>query len=157
MTEISYDQLISEAISARVDSDDSIWRIAAIFYFIKYQLGASGKMIASDTNYSESYVSKLIKTFTAFPEEDERAKDKSFSLHMICADTDNPADWLDKAIENGWSVRQLNGAIREGKPNKTEVEVAGIVWDKIMSILDGRGEGAEWLKQRIIELQMSAL
>ena len=157
MADISYDQLISEFIDARVESDDAIWRQAAIAFFLKNHMKTTGKQIASDTGYSGSYISQLIKTFEAFPDEDDRAKDKSFSLHLVCSDTDNPADWLDRAVTESWSVRQLKRAINEGRPEKTELEVAGIIWDKLTDMLERKGEGADWLRTRITELQLSEI
>ncbi len=155
--EISYDSLISEFIDARVASDGALWKQAAIAFYLKNQMKVTGKQIASDAGYSGSYISKLIKTFTAFPEETERAMDKSFSLHMVCADTEDPQGWLNLAVAEAYSVRQLKQMINEGKPEKSEIEVAALVWDKVVAILENKGDGADWLRQRVIELQMSLL
>lgn len=157
MVELSYDQLISEFIDARSQSDGAIWKQAAIAYFLKERMQATSKQIATDTGYSGRYVNQLVKTFSAFPEDNERALDMSFSIHLKCAETDNPADWLEKAVGEGWSVRQLERAIRGEKPERSERELAEMLWDKLQAMLEKKGEGAEWLMLRIMETQLSEL
>ena len=157
MTGISYDQMISEFIDARMQSDGAAWKQAAIAYFLKTHMSATGKQVASDTGYSGRYINQLVKTFSAFPEEDDRAHDMSFSTHLKCAETDDPVGWLDRAVAEGWSVRQLDRAIKEGKPDKDEVEVAQLIWDKLTAMLEAKGEGAAWLRLRLTELQLNQL
>ncbi len=157
MTEVSYDLLIQEFIDARVTSDSAVWKQAAIAFYLKERMNATGKQIASDTGYSGSYISQLIKTFTAFPEETDRAQDMSFSIHMVCAGEEDPKSWLDLAVAEAWSVRQLKNAISEGKPEKSSLEVAQVIWDKLEMMLERDDEGSKWLRLKLSDLQLSRI
>ncbi len=149
MTDVSYDQLISEFIDARVDSDSAVWRQAAIAFYMKEQMMIPAKTISSDTGYSPRYISQLVKTFSHFPEPDSRAADMSFSIHMVCAESGNAIHWLDLACKEGWSVRDLKSAIKGEKPPTPEEEKARKLWDKVEQALEDEGPGAEYIWQQI--------
>jgi hypothetical protein len=44
-----------------------------------------------------------------------RVPDKSFTHHRYAAKTDNPVEWLNKAVEEDWSTRQLDKEIKRSK------------------------------------------
>jgi len=142
MPELSYDQLVSEFIAAKSEQDDQIWRQAAIACFLRGQMLVPAKSIAADVGYSSRYISQLIKTFEAFPDEDSRARDQSFSLHAVCATTDDPEAWLQRALEEGWSVRDIKEAIAGDKEEPDPVEK---VWKPVEKVLADGGETADRL------------
>ncbi len=74
---------------------------------------------------------------------------------MVCATQDDPAGWLNIAVAEAWSVRQLKNAINEGKPEKTDLEIAQMIWDKVCGFLENRSEGSDWLKLRLMELHLT--
>ena len=153
MTEISYDQLISELIDARVYGDDAVWRQAAIVYFLRHKLKAKMRSISADTGYSPRYLTDLAHTFSAYPEEGDRSIELSYSHHQEAARTDDPAYWIAEATDQGWSVRELKRAIKGEPVRKTDLEVAEALWEKIETVIAQQGEGAAYLWQRITEAQ----
>lgn len=89
-------------------------------------------MLASDVGVSASYVRQLVATAKAFPDPASRAQDLSFSHHRICAMTDDPAGWLERAVENGWSHRELRLAIRDARDRIAEAEEARRARERIV-------------------------
>ena len=143
-SDLSYDQLISNFIDSKVAGDAALFNQAMIAYVLKEHLGATAKQVASDVAYSARYVNILVKTYSAFPTEDSRAVDLSFSHHQIAAHTEQPEYWLNLAVENGWSVRELAREIR-GLKESDEVLEAEKLWNKIELILLAAGQGARLL------------
>ncbi len=156
MSDISYDQLIQEAITAKIEQDNGLWKLAAIVYFLKEHLGCPGKMIASDIDCSASHVSNLTRTFKAFPEETDRAADKSFSIHHVCASTENPADWLDKAVSNAYSVRQLKQVIKGETPDPDPHDVVDQLMTKVNAILDRHDSTSEYMYEQLLSILLPA-
>jgi len=152
--EVSYDQLISEFIDARVEGDNFIWKQSAIAYFLKESMMISAKIISGDTGYSPRHIANLVKTFSAFPTEDSRAMDLSFSHHMVAAKTDDPKFWIDQAVDNAYSVRELQRAIDGDSPELDPVSVAQRTWKKLESLIDRDDEGSDYLKKQIKLLSM---
>lgn len=64
------------------------------------------KELASTVGRSTSFLSSLRQVARAFPPS-ERAQDQSWSLHLVAARTTDPEGFLEKAVCNAWSVRQL--------------------------------------------------
>lgn len=84
----------------------------------------TASMLAADTGYSASYIRQLVATARAFPNEEDRAADLSFTHHRYAAMTENPAEWIDKAVQNGWTQRELQNAIADAKDPLSEAERA---------------------------------
>ncbi len=144
MPEVSYDQLISQFIDSRVEGDAALFRQATLAFFLKEEVGATSKQIGGDVGYSSRYINVLVKTYQAFPTEESRVIDLSFSHHSIAAHSDNPEYWIDQAVQNGWSVRELSRAIR-GVKEADELDEAEKLWRKIELILMAAGQGAKLL------------
>lgn len=85
--------------------------------------GTSMKAVASDMGRSASYLSSLRQVARTFPPE-ARAQDQTWSLHYLAARTSAPETWLERAIENAWSVRELRlalvdaGEVKDGEKKK---------------------------------------
>lgn len=80
-------------------------------------------MLATDAGLSAAYVRQLVATAKAFP-EDTRAKDISFSHHKIAAMTENPEVWLQRAVADQLSVKELQQAITDNRDRLSEAEEA---------------------------------
>jgi hypothetical protein len=76
-------------------------------------MGMSPKAAASELGCSPALVRQLCRTFQAFPEPSSRVPELSFRHHQIAAGTADPGAWLERALENGWSTRQFERAVRE--------------------------------------------
>ena len=150
MVELSYDQLISEFIDSCVEGENTIWRRAAIAYFLRVKLLAPAKAVSSDTGYSPRRINDLVVTFEAFPEETDRAKDLSFSHHMLAARTDDPVKWIELAIENGWSVRDMNRVIKGESPDADPIVPIKNIWKRVLTYLEIGDAGSDYLKDQII-------
>lgn len=77
--------------------------------------GARGKELSSlgsTVGRSKSFLASLKQVSEAFP-PDERAQDMAWSVHLWCARTSEPVVWLEYAIENQCSVRQLRQKLIE--------------------------------------------
>ena len=152
MVEVSYDALIDKLIEARKEEASTIWKQAAVCYYIKEVMGVPAKTIASDVGLSGKYISELVKTHYAFPDEESRAADQSFSIHKVCAQTDDPVGWLDCAVKHAYSVRELKEAINEGKPDPDPLDKAERLWGKVEAMLAEDGPGYQYLIDRMVEV-----
>jgi hypothetical protein len=150
--DLSYDQLISQLIDAKIEGEGATWKQAAIAYFLRVKLQAPAKAIASDTGYSSKYVTNMVKTFETFPEETDRVLDLSYSHHQEAAMSDNPAHWIVEASDNAWSVRELKRAINGESPQKSEQEIAENLLAKVTAFLDSAGDAADWLIVQLTDL-----
>ena len=146
--EVSYEQLIQELVNARQGRDNSTWQEAAIIYVLRQHLGATAKQIAADIGYSSAYVSRMSKTYGAFPDEDSRALDLTYSHHELAAGTSDPAYWIDAAVNNAWSVREMKLAIT-GEPDDNQLKRAQGLWTNLLKFIACGGEGAAWLEEQI--------
>ena len=72
------------------------------------------KFMASQLGITDRYVQEIIKVARVFPQE-RRAMDHSWYLHKLASQTKEPDWWLDKAVENAWSTRQLREEIDKSK------------------------------------------
>ena len=149
VTEVSYDQLIDKLIEARKDESETMWLQASICYYLREFMAVPSATIASDIGVSGRHVTQVAKAHEAFPDESDRAKDMPFSVHMICATTEDPVGWLEKAVENAWSVRQLKEAIKSGKPDPDPVEQAAKLWQKVLDAIEEGGPAAEYLREQV--------
>ncbi len=68
--------------------------------------------LAGELGCSTRWVQELMRTARAFAPE-ARAKDMTWEHHRVAACTDDPEFWLQQAVDNQWSTRQLRDAIRQ--------------------------------------------
>ena len=71
--------------------------------------------IAADTGLSASQVRQYAQTYRAFPRPEDRAEDLPFDVHVTCAKTATPQEWLDWAVAQGAKKRTLQRAIKEAE------------------------------------------
>jgi|GEM_PF-4426771 len=81
-------------------------------------------MLASEVGLSAAYVRQLIAVAVAFEDESSRAADLSFSHHVVAAMTEAPQGWIERAVEQAWSVKEMRQAIRDAKDRIDEAEQA---------------------------------
>lgn len=89
----------------------------------RYGRGTATRL-AGETGLAGSTIRGLIATYRAFPTPEGRAQDLSFSHHRVAALTADPAYWLGQAVAHGWSVADLQEAIREAKDGVAAVDRA---------------------------------
>lgn len=72
---------------------------------------------------SKGHIRLLLRMADCFT-EDKRYPDIPWGIYLVSAVQDNPVAWLDKAVENRWSIRQLKDAVAETKDRPTPEEEA---------------------------------
>lgn len=148
MSTLSYDQLIQDLIEAKKQRDGSTWHEAAICYVLREQLQVAPSTIAGDVGYSGRHVSQLCKTFAAFPTEDTRALDLTYSHHQVAATSSEPSYWIEQALINGWSVREMQAAMK-GEAVRDPLEDAQKLWDRVLKFIAQPGPGSAYLEEQI--------
>ncbi len=146
--DLNYRDLIDQLIEAKSSRDNSTWKEAAICYLLKQEMKVPAKTIAGDIGYSGRYISMLVKTFEAFPEEDSRAQDLTYSHHQLASTTSEPGFWIDQAVKNGWSTRELQEAMT-GTDIADPLTKAQRLWDNVLKAISQGGPGAEYLSDQI--------
>lgn len=110
----SFEADLAIFIQLREQEESALWAQADWAMNMAGRYGRhTARMIAAGVGLSEGYIRQLIATAKAFPEPDTRAEDLSFSHHRIAAMTEDPAQWLDTAVDHQLSVDELREAIRD--------------------------------------------
>lgn len=151
----SYDQLLQEALEYKEAGNALVWAEAEVAFQAVDVMKVKPGQWAADTGYSTEHVRVLRKTFCAFPDQESRVNDPliTFSHHSIAAKTNNPQYWIEQAAQNLWSTRQLSKAITTGGEDDPLDKYKNL-FEKVVKALDGGGEGAEWLRDQLRELEL---
>lgn len=119
---LTFEEAVQLLVNELQESEESRFRAGDVLLALE---GIPLKAMASASGRSVSYLSNLKSVSAAFPPE-TRAQDQSWSLHRLCARTDDPQVWLERAVSEGFSVRELREALVEAgeikerdKPAKT--------------------------------------
>ncbi len=107
--------VIQLCVDAIQDEEDAVWRLAAGVVVLKEGLKMKTGQVSEAIGKSPAEIRVLVDTFLAFPKEEMRVPDKSFTHHRYAAKTDNPVEWLEKAVDEDWSTRQLDKEIKKSK------------------------------------------
>ena len=111
---------------------DSLWAQADWAIHMTAAYGRkTAKMLATDSGLSAAYVRQLVATAKAFP-EGSRAADLSFSHHKVAAMTDDPDAWLQMAIREELSVKELGQAISDSRDRISEAEEARCAAERLI-------------------------
>ena len=70
--------------------------------------------IAKISNTDVAEVEKLISTCSKFPKE-TRTYSLHFDYYSLVKNKENPGKWLQKAVDEGWNIKELDAAIK-GEP-----------------------------------------
>ena len=147
----SLEQVIQTIINLEEKEDDCKWKFGELVKAL-IDTGITINWLASQIRRSGAYIRARIKTFEVFSEESTRVPELSWQHHRICANTDKPYEWIQKAAENQWSTRELEQAIKEGKPKKDEIEEAKKVLTKVQDILAKNNQASEFLRESLLKL-----
>lgn len=143
----------------------AIWAKAELLYYIVEHMKKNGgklkdiyRQLSPCVGCAPETIKVRVRTFQAFPEPHMRAQDKSFTIHRIAAATEEPEKWLDIAIANDYSTRQLTEAITAEKGAKNgvtkdvnEAKAARIV-RMAREVLEYGGEPAILLREELTKL-----
>lgn len=119
-------------------------------------MGETVGQLAYDNNCSAGYVRQMIKVWQAFPTEEARLpfSDLTFQHYKLAAYSDDPVGWLELAVDNAWSTRELRLAIN-GSAVVDELRAAERVYGKVERVLEAGGQGASYLHERLTKLLRS--
>lgn len=100
---VSTEGLVDFAIQIR----DCEWELAKICYFLTAR-GFDVSSLSYILKKSKRHINDLIRTFQAFPFEESRIPELSFTHHKIAARAKNPHEMLNLAYEKRLSTRELS-------------------------------------------------
>ena len=146
----SIEHLITEFISLGQEDVDRSFRRGEIAYHI-VNMGQSIKQLAQYSNCSGELIRVLIRTFEAFPtEQDRQYHELSFYHYRLAARTDDPHYWMKEATDNEWSTRELTKAIKV-EPVQDDYREAEALLFKVKRTLNDEAVG-EWFKTKLESL-----
>lgn len=145
--------LLDQLVEMRKEEANRIWDQASLCWFLVEKYQDKPKDIGAMINCSGRHVQNLVRTWQAFNDEEDRCIELTFTHHRIAAGTEDPKGWLDKAVQEQMSTRQLEQAIKRAKgAKKDDLEPAKRAWAKCEKILEEGGPGAEWLVMQFIQV-----
>ncbi len=162
---LSLEEVYQRVATEVEGQDDSRWEMGRLMAYLLDVRRLKSASIASAIGWSSAQVREVAKTFVAFPEDHLRAKDLSWYHHRLAAKTEDPAEWIDKAVMNEWSTRELADAIKGEKcgnslpneeeasqPPSSEAPQIESLLNSIARIKETGGESWEWLKERLTDM-----
>lgn len=143
----SLDEVLQAYFSYVEITETTLWERAALLSGM-LESGLKQKALSSLVGCSPATIREQVRTYRAFPEESQRAKDMSFTIHRIASKTDNPEKWIDSACVNGYSTRQLEEAIKfetgnEEYQKSAQLEKAERAIRMIKEIVEGNDTEAQ--------------
>lgn len=152
----TYEEILELYFFCLDQGETSLWNQSAIITTMHDIMAMRPAEIASAVGCSASRVQKLTRTFNAFPDPEARSPLLSFRHHTIAAYTEHPHEWLAKAVDNQWSTRQLQEAVKGDISPEAAQEVlinkAKKIIKLIKEVLEVGGEPAEWLTHELQEI-----
>ncbi|WP_165847687.1 HNH endonuclease [Ammonifex thiophilus] len=153
----SLEEVLQAVISLEETQDDAKWLQGEILAVL-VDMGFSKRWLAYNLRRSLSYIKNRVRTWRAFPEPHLRCPELTWEHHKVAALTPDPAGWLERAAENGWSTRQLQLAIAKSRdPAGAETEEerrqkeAERLLDRVLRFVEEGGPQGKWLRERLLE------
>ncbi|RJO62796.1 MAG: HNH endonuclease [Dehalococcoidia bacterium] len=161
--EPSIEELIQAYISLEEQERECKWAKGQILDAM-LQTGVKASWIASQVGASAAQVRELVKVHRAFPDEGMRVPDLSWYHHRVAANTDRPVEWINRAVGEQMSTREMRKAILQEEAGdeaksaaehfarveeEKEVQEAKNVFAKTKKVLAKGGAGAEWLRGKL--------
>ncbi|MHB8927101.1 MAG: HNH endonuclease [Bacillota bacterium] len=154
----SVDELVQRYLNLVEGEDASKWERGAILVVILDGMKMKPPGVAGLVGCSPAQVRELAKTYRAFPEEADRAKDLSWFHHRLAANTTEPKAWIEKAVASGWSTRQMRESIKAASAKSDEAikDMALAKAEKALALaketLAAGGEAGAWLRRELSRL-----
>lgn len=134
--------LVSRYLDVAHLGERSVWLRAEIALQAEREYGVTPQAWASEVGCSASWVRQLRRAARAFPKEEDRDPLVPFAVHVLCASTSNPQDWLRRAGAEHWSVADLRGALKAGALEDDTAERQIAAGERILQRLRRWGEQA---------------
>ena len=159
----SLEELLQVFTVEKEREEQGKWGQAAALLIMREALKMKIKDISSYTGLSPAMVREMIRTFTAFPQPENRAQDLSFYHHRLASATSNPQEWLEKAVTNAWSTRQMAEKIKLSDATNDEAKKKQILAKAekairiIREIMEQGGDAAEYILENIAQIMQNNL
>ena len=146
----SVEELITQFISITQEDVDRAFQKGEIACYLT-QMGYSYTKLASEVKCSAEQIRVLVRTYEAFPrKEDRNYPELEFYYYRLAARTDDPHGWLEKAVDNEWSTRELAAEIKS-KPIGDDRREAERVLYKVQALLEDEALGP-WFREQLAGL-----
>lgn len=123
MTATTWEQDVSVFIQLMEQGEEAIWAQSKWAFHLTGKYGRkTASMLSKEVGVSKAYIRQMVAVAKAFPEPEDRAADLSFTHHKLAALTDDPEKWINLAVANGWSKRELAEAIKGGHDKISDEE-----------------------------------
>jgi len=110
---MTFEEIVSRLVELRQAEQECRWEMGDLLLAARQVFVGRGfaRAIAGQLGCSTRHVEQLMRVAQTFSPE-ARALDMPWTLHQIAAQTKEPEFWLQQAVDNQWSTRQLRDAIR---------------------------------------------
>ena len=148
--QVSVEELLTQFISLIQTDTETKFTQGAIAEVLT-DMGLSASQLANEANCSAALIRELIKTFRAFPTEEDRAPYAQLSHYhfRLAAGTSDPHYWIGIAADRDLSTRELSKLIK-GETVKDELREIEKTWAKVEKTLDNEGAAKNWVTLKIV-------
>ena len=151
----SFEAVMQKLVDLKTEEVDKVWEQSGLMTLLVQRYNVKPGDIAETLGCSSALVREYVRTFSAFPVEDDRAKDLTHYHHRLASKAEEPSYWIQKALEEGWSTRQLQQAMAGKEEEKDPLDKVRKLWGKVLEEIEQGGKPGAWLTQQVHELGMS--
>lgn len=146
----SPEHLIQHLITLEQDDVDRAFEKGQVASYLLL-MGYTYSSLGYEIKRTGEYIRVLVKTYEAFPTEDDRRyPELSFYHYRLASRKDNPHHWMEEAQNNGWSTREMAEAIK-GNPVSEDYQQAEQLLFKVKTMLADENVG-QWFRDKLITL-----
>jgi len=124
-----WEQYVSKGMEAREKKDTAQWELGEIAYEVSqkfykrkeiYGLNIIGEF-ANEIGVHKKTLERYRRVYKTFSDKNTILDTNlSFSHYERCSRTENPTEWIEKAVDNNWSVDKLSYEIQKDGGNIKE-------------------------------------
>lgn len=142
---LSAEDILQQLVNLR-EKDSDLRFIMGELCAYAMGMGINVGRISSEINCTKGYVHQMVKVYRAFPTEESRLSYPTlpYMCFKLAAYTDQPEYWMDQAVDNEWSSREMAKAIN-GEVVKDELREADRVYGRVERVIEAGGVGARYL------------
>lgn len=152
VNDLTAEDLLSHIVTLRAEEHENRYVLGELCSYA-IDMGISAGQLAHNMNCTGGYVRQLVKTWQAFPGEEDRLpySELTFNHLKIAAYTMEPKRWADYAAEHQLSTAELSKAIK-GEAIVDELREADRIMRRVVQCLEAGGRGARYLREQLNEL-----
>ena len=149
LADMSVDEILQHIVTLRQDESERRFVLGELCDHA-VTMGIKASEIAGYINCSEGYIRQIVKTWKAFPSEEDRIPYSTlpYQCFKLAAYTDRPTYWMDRAADQEWSTREMSKAIK-GEAVEDETRTADRIYGTVERCIEAGGPGAKYLYDKI--------